>query len=500
MRYLPGVLLLAGVAGLAPAAPVPTAPPVEALVEKLGDPGYRERDAAARELLDRGAAALPALEAAAGGHADAEVRWRAGALAERLRRTADAARLIAPMRLRLDYDRRPLAAALADLRARTGIPLVLDDRAVADAARPVTVRTGDVTAWEALDAFCRAAGLTEAFRAELGGGPAEQEALRQRRVVYAIPSLPPPETAGQVPVVLVDGPARAIPGDRSTAVRILALPPSFPGHRIVRGAGEVVLNLDVTPLPGVRWDDVTAVRIHRAEDETGRPVTVSHRTEPPADPFQLHEGIFLGGPGQVVVWNGDMAFAQQSAGARPNPRVVPVALKTDDRAIRTLTVFEGVVVGSVTIPNQPLATIEGLAKAAGVTAHAPGDLRVAVLSHQPQAGGDLVIKVRYDNPNPWTAQRLARRPFAPPMAGMGWMESGPGRTGGPQAQFFDTAGQRVAPTQTRTVGAGDDGFRQTSEVEYTFSKAKPAPDRLIVIGDRPATVEIPFKLRNVPLP
>src|SRR4029077_4506985 len=102
-----------------------------------------------------------------------------------------------------------LGTALADVKAKTGIPLALDPVLVADTLRPITVRTGDVPPGEAVEAFCRAAGLREVFREELArsaGRGSELEALGQGRAYIASTPQPPP-TPGQVPVVLADGKA-----------------------------------------------------------------------------------------------------------------------------------------------------------------------------------------------------------------------------------------------------------------------------------------------------
>src|SRR5205085_5358990 len=163
---------------------------------------------------------------------------------------------------------------------------------------------------------------------------------------------------------------------------------------------------DVTPLPGLRWDDVTAVRVTKAEDETGRPLFTAHRTEGRGH-AQAEEVVFWGGGQMGMVFvGGDVGYAGGPNPPRANPRVVPVTLKTDDRAVTTLKVFEGVVVGEVTIPNQPLLAVDDLPKASGVVARGPGDVNLSVASYDVRPDGQVLVKVRVDGPNPWAAQRL----------------------------------------------------------------------------------------------
>jgi hypothetical protein len=500
MRRPLGALLLAGLtAGLAPAAS-PT--PVDALVERLGDPAFPERQAAARELLKRGSAALPTLEAAVKVHPDAETRMRAAALAEQIRRADDAARLVAAKTIKLDYRNTPLGSALADLKAKTGVPLTLDNKRVADPLRPITVTTDDLPAWAAIDAFCRAAGLVEVFREELGGSPGDAplDVRSGRRSSYYGPMQTPTEPPGAVPVVLADGKPETLPGDRSTAVRVLALPPGFAGNRVIRGSGQVVLNLDVTPLPGVSWTDTAAVRVHRAEDETYRPVTASHRQDPkPGWGGMYDDGmVFLGA--QAVWINGEVIYTNGGPSARLNPRVVPVTLRTDDRAIKTLRVFEGVVVGEITQPNQPLVTIDQLPKSVGATGHGPADNKLTVVDYKAEAT-QTVVKIRTESPNVWQLQRQGKR-VGVMFANLTFGEGTSGQPDAVKVQFFDADGKPCGMPSQRGGGSMEDGFRSTREMELAFPKRPGvgAPVKLVVTGNKPVAVEVPFRMENVRLP
>jgi hypothetical protein len=503
MRRPLGAFLAVGL--MAPLAPAAEPPAVDGLVARLGDDSFAAREAASRELLRLGPAALDTLAAAARVHPDAEVRRRAADLAEQLRRAVDSARLLTSKTVKLDYRGVPLGTAVADLRTKTGVPVTLSQEGVADPMRPVTVRTGELSPWAAVEAFRQAAGLHEVFRETLSTDSDEPASVRRgRRVAYSIPGQVPPATAGSVPVVLADGLAAALPGDRSTAVRVLALPASFPGNRVIRGAGEVVLNLDVTPLPGVKWDDVAAVRVLRAEDETGRPVTASHQLEvqsPGGGPYQ--QAIFLGGmPAQAVFLGGDVAYSTPFGQTRTNPRVVPVTLRTDDRAIRSLRVFEGVVVGEITLTDQALATVSNLSKSAGATVTGPNASRFTLLDYKELPDGRVSLKLRTEGPNPWTLQRLGRR------GGLVFNNlmledlSGVSRAGRVKFKFTDAAGRPIPQPMTQSSSTTDDGIRQTAEVELVFAKRPEfgPPATLTVVGNKPATVEVPFRMTNVVLP
>lgn len=499
MRRLFGALFAVGcVLGFAPAADSP-APSVESLIGQLGDTSFVRREAASRELAHLGHAALPALEKAIATSTDPEVRHRANVLAAGLRRTVDASKHLVAKTVKLDYYRVPLGTAVSDLKAKTGVPLTLDQTRVADPLRIITAKSGDLPAWEAIEAFLVAAELKEVFRHDLSPpGSAANSRFRNQRNVYYEGGPPTTESASQVPVLLADGKA-TIPGDRSTSVRVLALPPNFPGNKVIRGAGTVVINLDVTPLGGLKWDDTNTVRIHKAEDETGRPITVSHRIE--TRPFTGYYGeeMFLGGQmAWVGGWDGEMYPVNPNA--RPNPRVIPITLKTDDRSITTLKVLEGAVVGEITLTNQTLGTFANLPKASGRTIQT-GDMSITVSEHKVQPNGRVLMKVRVESPNQWAMQRLGGRR----LGGRSGPTDGGGvavANGGTILRFADGDGKALGSPVLRITNNFDDGITQTWDYDLDFAKNPNygVPVTMTVIGSKTMTVDVPFRIKNVVLP
>lgn len=468
----------------------PAPDPHADLVEKLGDPSFADREAAGRALLKFGPAALPALDKAAGSP-DAETRTRAADLADRIRRAEDNAKRLAAPAVTLDYTGVPLGSVVADLKTKTGIPLVLDPVGVADPMRNVTLKTGPLPPWEAVEAVCKAAGLREVFRADLSPPKREVNAIndfRRRRFDSYYPPDGTPLQPGAVPVVLADGKFEPLPGSRGTAVRVLAMPAAFPANRIVRGSGEVVISLDVTPTPAAQWQSATGVRVHRATDETGRNVSVAHNTDPGPSPFD-EDGNFNGFIGGVAVQllEGDGVMG---GGPKVNPRVVPVRLRTGDRQVGRLKVLEGVVVGETVIPNQPLATIDDLAKNTGLTVHAADGTKLTLVAFEVKSDGRVLMRVRTENPNVWNNVGAAVRMLAG------------GRNGIGQLKFFDAAGKPVRQPSIQESMQNDDGLTVTNENLYSFPRTDAAgrPTKLVLVGNKPMTLEVPFRLENVRLP
>lgn len=499
MRRLLGALLAVG-CGLAVAAAADSpAPSVESLVEQLGDRSFARREAASRELVRLGHAALPALEKAVATSSDSEVRYRANAVASTLRRTVDASKHLVAKTVKLDYDRVPLGTAVSDLKAKTGVPLALDQARVADPLRIITAKSGELPAWEAIEAFCAAAGLKEVFRHDLTPpGANMNSAYRQRRVYYeGGPTTT--ESAGQVPVLLADGKA-TLPGDRSTSVRVLALPPHFPGNKVIRGAGTVVINLDVTPLGGLKWDDTTAIRVHKAEDETGRPITVSHRIENrPNFGMYGEEVMFLGG-GQMMWaggWDGEVYPVNPNA--RLNPRIVPITLKTDDRSITTLKLLEGAVVGEITLTNQTLITFPNLPKAAGRSMQT-SEMTITVVEYKVQPNGRVLVKVRIESPNQWAGRQFGIRRLG---GRSGPTDGGVALQNGSILRFADGDGKTLAtPLVKGPNNMNDDGVTQSYDYDLDFPKRDGygTPVTLTVVGNKAMSVEVPFRLKSIPLP
>jgi hypothetical protein len=131
--------------------------PVERLIEQLGSRDYRIREEANRTLLVRGTEALPALRKARN-HKDPEVRRRVEALLGPL----EAALLVAPKRINLVVNQRPIREIVGELAKQTGYKIELWPEAQFNGEREkqaYSFRFNNVPFWEALDQICEAGGL-----------------------------------------------------------------------------------------------------------------------------------------------------------------------------------------------------------------------------------------------------------------------------------------------------------------------------------------------------
>ena len=462
-------LVAVGAVGIVAGAPA--ADPAD-LARRLGAPVPAERDAAARALAALGPAARPALEAAARS-SNPEVVRRAAPLLARARLAADSATRLRVAPVRLTLHAVPLRDAIEVLRARTGIDAKLDPAGVADVTRRVTCATADVPPWEVVAAFARAAGLREVVDADVDVPVSPQ--LRNRS--YYAP--PPPVGAADVPVRFADG-AGAPPAARTGAVRVVALPPTFPGGRI---DGQRTLYLDVTPLPGVRWEGATDVRLTRVVDDTGRVGSRGHDPAPPPPAVFLFD-VPAGGPRLVAPLP---PVEIQPPTTRPNPRVVAVPVRPGSVDARVLTVLEGEVIGEVAAEGEELAAVADVAAGrSGVGVG--GRLTVRDVGVHP---GGVRLTVELEAPSPW--ERLRRRQPDGPL----WPDVAAPVGAGYAVRAFDAAGRELPPAPCPAPRVCDDGA--VKSVAWVLSYAE-VPARLVAVGPRVVPVVVPFKLANVPLP
>jgi len=488
MKQSLAMIAVFALAGSVAAVPPPASPPAtpERLVEQLGSEVYDEREAAMTALEKLGDAAQAALEPAARSP-NPEISKRAARLLAGIRRTADAKDKLTPKPIRLVYRQIPLGTAVNDLKARTGINLTLDPANVADPLRLVTFETGDLPPWEAVEQFCKAAGLKEAFVAEL---PVPKQE-KTRRGYYQPP--PPPPLPEAVPVKLVDGKAQTLPGNRSTAVRILALPANFSKHRVYLGSGDVLLHFDVAPMPGFHWQAVSGVRITKVVDDANRLGAGSTSKEPGLSMNEFMDGpVFVGGLGAMAIgWDGDMPNTITSYA---NPRVVPVPIRVATPTARSLKLLEGAVICEVHVPNQPLATIENIATNPGSGVEGLRGSKLTVLEAKPgKNGGKSILRVQVDMPPPWLSTR-----FNNPWAAMGIVDSSGPSNPPNQVKGFDAAGKPVRLTVLTSSDSSNDEFTVSTVTQFTCPDG--IPTKIVLMGAKPVMVEVPFKMENVPLP
>jgi hypothetical protein len=485
---------------------------VDQLVNRLGSGAYRDRESASRELDTLGPTALDALrKAAASG--DPETRRRATDLVERIGTRLAAARILAPTLIEFKYDHTPLLEAVEDLKRRTGAAIVPQNLTPNKLqGRTVTAATaGPVPFWDALDLFCLKADLhqwdgfsrvggmvNQQQPTQFGGGGFNgQVIVRSGRVR---PNMPGPNT-----IVLLDGPDVKLPSCRSGAVRARIPPPgtTIDGLAPV-GADEVVLPLQISAEPKLHWQGALDVRVDRAVDDRGRPVVVMPALrEAPADDF---EPVFING-----------AIIMQHA-RRGGP--VGVRVRRGDKSSSRLAEMSGTIAGQVRVA-EPLAAADAPLKAVGQTVRGTAGVQVKITAASRADSGEVTIGAEVHLPSDVQLPQAAPGQ-AGVMVGGAMVIQGGGvviQQGG-----FGPGGQQPAlpagTTEYQGLSVEDARGRRFSVVRgglqmnrfaqdgsvyqltatFKSTEAGHEPARLVLTGTRPATVEIPFALKDVPLP
>lgn len=474
MRDLLPVLVLGLLIGPVRGAETPNIP---ALIEQLGGPRFAQRQAAVKALDELGLRALDDLRRAAA-EGDPEVRRQCQELVRRIELRAESARLLAPRRVRLKYKDTPLAEAVQDFNKQTGFALSLggDPKAV---GRKLTFDSGDVSTWEALDQFCRAAGLVERSlrptppSSERDEVDAELEQLL--RLLEAKEQLAAAAAGGNTPLAVVPGKAPALPTCYAGALRLRVRPaPVTPGWGRTPETTEARFRVEVSPAPGLSWLGVTTLRVEKAVDDQGQTATPVPEMValPTSRAARFRDGLRTS----------EVGSAEHEVCVRLGPKPA-----------RGLKQVQGTVVGRVRTPLEPVLNVSEPLKAEGQRVAGRG-YAVTVNKVAVGADGQALLTLTLEVPFPAEGLYLRRR------GGDTW----PLEEHLKNFQLQDAAGKPLPGLLADTVSAGVNETGRTASgillLSYTPAAGQDVPARLVFQARRDVVVEAPFTLDDVPLP
>jgi hypothetical protein len=470
------------------------------LAADLGSDDYETRQRAVSELEALGPAAGPALQKALAS-ADPEVRRLAIDIAAKVARKVEAAEVLEPKRLRLVYKDVPLHVAVQDFMRASGAQIQLDG--VKDNNKKITLDTGYTTFWDAFDKFCTAAGVAEKVfdsPATVGGNEEMYTSPwggRRRMVMWTRRGPVVQQQAEVIPAlqngqfVLTDA-AKATPRPsyQAGALRFRALPAGTSMGQLstLKGDNELVFGLEVIPEPALAWERVQALRIDRVVDDQGQVLKANEaRAGAEAPVTDFDEIVYYGDYGG----NGNNNSGQR----------LPLRLTLGRKSSAALRELSGVATIKMQTATQTLATIDNVLKAKDKGVKAADGSFLKVVEVKREEGGRVEIHVRVDqpqeegaNPNMW-------------MWGGGWG----GRMGGGDQEvdnsvstgnlvLFDARGHLVRQLSKEMV-ADENGVMNGEEYRFVYQVAKGQPDpaKLVLQGRRAVTIDVPFKLTDVPL-
>jgi hypothetical protein len=519
-------LLAAGGFAPRPAAAADAAVPaaIARMIDQLGSPDFAEREKATQDLEAVGPAALPALRQAAAG-SDPEVRRRAETLVRRLEARALAQKVLMPSRVRLVYRDVLVREALEDVQRKTGAQFQLHDPDNRVAERRLTLDTGDTTVWEALDQFCRKAGLIETEAAE----QSPEAIYGSRRVPFMPPGggvgLPPAVRAQQIqvarmqmqlqlqvqmgnpapgyrtapegpsgPVTLTTGKPHALPTHYAGSVRIRALPPDGPAAAVPRRSSELAVVLEAAAEARLPWHGAVSVHVERAVDDAGQQLTRTWTdadlTPQPPVPVRVRELARLRG----VPLPGTSREQQ-----------LPVLFKKVGKPSKLLKELSGTIEAQVQTEPEAVLTVDKVLESAGQTVKRSQGGSIKVLQAGKDDNGLTVFRLQVENPPDIIPAGLRMTHHAPldsapiPVPEQRRMPSHAGGFNG--LNLLDDKGNLLQLVPMRTQVQSTNGTDLIWHYTFTFVRDKDQgePARLVFSGSRTATIRIPFTLTDVPL-
>jgi len=479
------------------------APPeqIRLSIQNLGNPRFAVREQAARDLIRAGEPALAELKAAVASK-DEEVRLRAENIVRIIQARAENETMIRAPKLRVKFEAKPLDEAIADVNRQTGLTFALDQSALANAKQPVTVDTGDVPYWEAVERFLAAAGLVENPAPVAPALPNQQyQQLRARRRINGGPADP------RILLIKCMSPPAAA---TATLVRVKALPSSVAGSSVTKGTNEINFVLDVTPSPALTWTGLADIEVSRAVDERDVVLEQSHLRSSggAADSIYLNNNmqaqvfggqvVFIQGGGRVIVNGGD--YEQVTSLLAPgNPRHVRVTLLGKTHASKTLKELSGVVTANVMTPPLTLLTVDNLLTASTKEPIRAGNYQIQITERKSEKS---YLQLRFRLTTSFRDNGI-RSGFANPnMNGM--IIDSDEILNNPQSHivFQDSSGNIINNVAVNPTDQSFDGENQITDyvavipVRGTTTSAV----KLVLNGRKSLSIEVPFVLKNVPLP
>ncbi len=462
-------------AGAVLAQSTPT-PEIERLAERLGDRDYRIREEAGKQFLSRGIDALPTLRQVAKA-GDIEASSRAVELIQKIEKRTENAKLTAGAFVEIPAGANTLGAALDSIAKQIGCQIHIDgDQSPRSVA--VTPVVGKIRFWDAVDALIAGTDL-EVFPQIQDVSP--NLVLRKRTVKAANP-------------VCVSGAFRieAIPGT-------LAYAQQFQSDRISA-------LLHIAPEPGRHWIGYTEVLLIAARDQDGRALSLDHIS---IDAPQTYGGNGFGGAGGfggnggfgganggfagAGGFGGNAKFGNLGAqfglhGAAPLDHWhVPVKFQPHrDGTSQSLKTFEGIIRGKIWGPTETLLTIAALNGEVQKVKWENRACLTAKIELLPGEPGARMLSVTFD---------YDIADFAPSVVSDG-------------LTVADADGTPLQLTPLNAPGkviSLNDGSYHVHRLtaSYAVRAAKPGdtidPQKLTFSGGRVKLVDIPFRLKDVPL-
>jgi hypothetical protein len=155
-------------------------------------------------------------------------------------------------------------------------------------------------------------------------------------------------------------------------------------------AGEVLLALEITPEPKLQWQQTMAVRVTKALDDQGQELKeITAAENPGAGPGFGGPGGFVAGPAVRpnvrIAWDGMHQYA-------------PVRLKKGEKAAKVLKELSGTVTAQLLTAPQAVITADNILKSSGKTFKGVEEGSIKILDVSKGENGTVTVRFELEQP------------------------------------------------------------------------------------------------------
>jgi hypothetical protein len=315
---------------------------------------------------------------------------------------------------------------------------------------------------------------------------------------------PVPNNPVAGPIVLVEGKPDGLPRWHAGAVRIRALSAKTPAIGQIKTQEETFITLEVTPEPKLIWQGILDVRIDKAVDQAGQALP------------QVLTGKLAGNDSNpdldvknVMMVNANAIFVDMDSGEPldllRHQRQTPIRFKLAGKPSQVLKEVQGTVAAQVQTPHQPLITVENVLKSQDRTFKGPDGSFLKVVEVSRMDHGQLKLRVQV-RPPPMGMNgmqmfggggRVFVQRFNGRMAVMAMQEA----SGLQNLTLQDAKGQNFQLANIdETPAPNANGANLEYHLVFQPRSGMGEASKFVYSGQRLVTIEIPFTLKDVPLP
>jgi hypothetical protein len=307
-------------------------------------------------------------------------------------------------------------------------------------------------------------------------------------------------TANSTQILLADGKPTRMPTDDTTAIRHRILKAATVGKA---GEGEIQLTLEVSLEPRLRWQQLVGVKVGKATDDRGQqleqttpavgaPLRGAVLPPAPARPPGIGGGAGGMAPPRAVpgMPGGGVFAGPVTRSTDSRIQVAAVRLKKGAKAPTSLKELSGTVTARVLGEARALFSVPDVLEAAGKTVKGSEGGAIHVLAVDKERDNRYRLRLEVELPSGPLALVAGRdnRVF---------LEGGPADSAQHELTLLDRDGNRVQPVALRLSHAAR---KVELHVSYLARAGQGAPAKLVLSESKSVSVELPFTIRNVPLP